>query len=182
MGHLVFPARIGAAEEALRPLVRDHLGDREEARAVPAQLVGASDGTAPELPATAGAIAWPPGEGGRGGWIRTSVFRFWRPVRLPLRYGPALAAQRNALAPGAPRAGQNPPYRLGRRLSAARLPVRPRVTYLVGGRSGSGSSASGCSPGCDGEEAPVTPREVPCGARCVRLPRRRARPGAGGGR
>ncbi|MFD5256997.1 hypothetical protein ACFWM5_29720 [Streptomyces bobili] len=57
MGHLMFPARIGAAEDALRPLVRDHLGDREEAWAVLAQLAGTFHGTVPELVATAGAIA-----------------------------------------------------------------------------------------------------------------------------
>ncbi|MGX1273513.1 hypothetical protein [Streptomyces phaeoluteigriseus] len=57
MGHLMFPARIGAAEDALRPLVRQHLGDREEAWAVLAQLADTFHGTAPELVATAGAIA-----------------------------------------------------------------------------------------------------------------------------
>jgi hypothetical protein len=57
MGRLMFPARIGEAEGALRPLVRDHLGDREEAWAVLAQLIGTFHGTARELVVTAGAIA-----------------------------------------------------------------------------------------------------------------------------
>ncbi|WP_189932870.1 hypothetical protein [Streptomyces aurantiogriseus] len=57
MGGVMFPARIGAAEDALRPLVQDHLGDREEAWAVLAQLIGTFHGTAPELVVTAGAIA-----------------------------------------------------------------------------------------------------------------------------
>ncbi|MGY6026207.1 hypothetical protein [Streptomyces spinosirectus] len=57
LGHLLFPARVRAAEDALRPLVRDHLGDREEAWAVLAQLAGGFHGTVPELVATAGAIA-----------------------------------------------------------------------------------------------------------------------------
>jgi hypothetical protein len=57
MGHLMFPARIGDAENALRPLVRDHLGEREEAWAVLAQLIGTFHGTARELVVTAGAIA-----------------------------------------------------------------------------------------------------------------------------
>ncbi|MFI6034584.1 hypothetical protein ACIBBD_10540 [Streptomyces sp. NPDC051315] len=56
MGRLMFPARIGEAEEALRPLVRDHLGGNEEAWAVLAQIVGTFHGTAPELVVTAGAI------------------------------------------------------------------------------------------------------------------------------
>ncbi|PTM84844.1 hypothetical protein C7821_12322 [Streptomyces sp. VMFN-G11Ma] len=57
MGHVLFPARVRDAEDALRPLVRDHLGDREEAWAVLAQLIDTFHGTAPELVATAGAIA-----------------------------------------------------------------------------------------------------------------------------
>ncbi|MFI6560604.1 hypothetical protein [Streptomyces sp. NPDC050534] len=57
LGHLLFPARVHDAEDALRPLVRDHLGDREESWAVLAQLVGGFHGTVPELVATAGAIA-----------------------------------------------------------------------------------------------------------------------------
>lgn len=57
LGHLMFPARMRAAEGALRPLVHEHLGDREEAWAILAQLMGTFHGTAPELIATAGAIA-----------------------------------------------------------------------------------------------------------------------------
>ncbi|MGI5142416.1 MULTISPECIES: hypothetical protein [unclassified Streptomyces] len=57
LGPLLFPARIQAARDALRPFVRDHLGDREEAWAVLARLMGTFYGTAPELIATAGAIA-----------------------------------------------------------------------------------------------------------------------------
>ncbi|MGW2826470.1 hypothetical protein ACWC24_36615 [Streptomyces sp. NPDC001443] len=57
LGHTLFPARLGAARDALRPLVHDHLGDREEAWAVLAQLIPTFHGTAPELVATAGAIA-----------------------------------------------------------------------------------------------------------------------------
>ncbi|MFE7168547.1 hypothetical protein [Streptomyces sp. NPDC057616] len=57
LGHLLFPARIRDAEDALRPLVRDHLGGREEAWAVLAQLIDGFHGTVPELVATAGAIA-----------------------------------------------------------------------------------------------------------------------------
>ncbi|MGW1721614.1 hypothetical protein ACWCQK_01605 [Streptomyces sp. NPDC002306] len=57
LGHLMFPARVRAAENALRPLVRDHLGDREEAWAVLAQLIETFHGTAPELVVTAGAVA-----------------------------------------------------------------------------------------------------------------------------
>ncbi|MFF3846145.1 hypothetical protein [Streptomyces sp. NPDC002328] len=57
MGRALFPARIGEAEDAVRPLVRKHLGDREEAWAVLAQLIGTFHGTARELVATAGAIA-----------------------------------------------------------------------------------------------------------------------------
>jgi hypothetical protein len=57
MGHVLFPARIQEAEDALRPLVRDHLGDREEAWAVLAQLMETFHGNAPELVLTAGAIA-----------------------------------------------------------------------------------------------------------------------------
>ncbi|WP_367319546.1 hypothetical protein [Streptomyces sp. HUAS ZL42] len=57
MGHLLFPARIRGAEDALRPLVQDHLGDREEAWAVLAQLIETFHGNAPELMMTAAAIA-----------------------------------------------------------------------------------------------------------------------------
>ncbi|MEU1191230.1 hypothetical protein [Streptomyces sp. NPDC005859] len=57
MGHVLFPARVRDAEDALRPLVRDHLGGREEAWAVLVQLIGTFHGTAPELVTTAGAIA-----------------------------------------------------------------------------------------------------------------------------
>ncbi|WP_425247376.1 hypothetical protein [Streptomyces sp. NEAU-NA10] len=57
MGGMMFPARIGEAEDSLRPLVQQHLGDREEAWAVLAQLIGTFHGTAPELVVTAGAIA-----------------------------------------------------------------------------------------------------------------------------
>lgn len=57
LGRTMFPARIREAEDALRPLVRDHLGDREDAWAVLAQLVGTYHGTVPELLTIAGAIA-----------------------------------------------------------------------------------------------------------------------------
>ncbi|MFG2478634.1 hypothetical protein [Streptomyces fagopyri] len=57
LGRTMFPARVGEAEDVLRPLVRDHLGDREDAWAVLAQLVGTYYGTVPELLATAGAVA-----------------------------------------------------------------------------------------------------------------------------
>ncbi|MFI7498731.1 hypothetical protein ACIBVL_09425 [Streptomyces sp. NPDC049687] len=57
LGHLMFPARVRDAEDALRPLVRTHLGAREEAWAVLAQLIGTFHGTAPELMMTAAAIA-----------------------------------------------------------------------------------------------------------------------------
>ncbi|WP_416977302.1 hypothetical protein [Streptomyces sp. T028] len=57
MGHPMFPARAPDAEDALCPLVRDHLGDRAEAWAVPAQIAETFHGTAPELLMTAGAIA-----------------------------------------------------------------------------------------------------------------------------
>ncbi|MFJ9627310.1 hypothetical protein ACIRU8_06340 [Streptomyces sp. NPDC101175] len=56
-GRLLFPARVGEAEDALRPLVRDHLGDREDAWAVLAQLIDTFHGNAVELVVTAGAIA-----------------------------------------------------------------------------------------------------------------------------
>ncbi|WP_262057407.1 hypothetical protein [Streptomyces sp. STR69] len=56
-GQLMFPARVGEAQEALRPLVRDHLGDREDAWAVLAQLIDTFQGNAAELVMTAGAIA-----------------------------------------------------------------------------------------------------------------------------
>ncbi|MDH6454430.1 MULTISPECIES: hypothetical protein [unclassified Streptomyces] len=57
LGPALFPARVRAAEDALRPLVHAHLGDREEAWAVLAQLLDTFHGTAPELIMTAGAIA-----------------------------------------------------------------------------------------------------------------------------
>ncbi|MFD9434341.1 hypothetical protein [Streptomyces sp. NPDC060002] len=57
LGHLMFPARVREAEDALRPLVRDHLGSREEAWAVLARLIDTFHGTVPELVVTAGAIA-----------------------------------------------------------------------------------------------------------------------------
>ncbi|KKD09873.1 hypothetical protein [Streptomyces sp. WM6386] len=57
MGHVLFPNRVQEAENALRPLVREHLGDREEAWAVLAQLVESFHGNVPELVVTAGAIA-----------------------------------------------------------------------------------------------------------------------------
>ncbi|MES5818110.1 hypothetical protein [Streptomyces sp. RG80] len=57
MGHVLFPARVREAEDTLRPLVQDHLGDREEAWAVLAQLIETFHGNAPELVVTAGAIA-----------------------------------------------------------------------------------------------------------------------------
>ncbi|WP_043672719.1 hypothetical protein [Streptomyces xylophagus] len=56
-GQLLFPARVAEAEDALRPLVRDHLGDREDAWSVLAQLIDTFHGNALELVATAGAIA-----------------------------------------------------------------------------------------------------------------------------
>ncbi|MGW3629586.1 hypothetical protein ACWD7F_05395 [Streptomyces sp. NPDC005122] len=57
LGRTMFPARVREAEDVLRPLVRDHLGDREDAWAVLAQLVGTYYGTVPELLVTAGAVA-----------------------------------------------------------------------------------------------------------------------------
>ncbi|MGW7542806.1 hypothetical protein ACWGKQ_17090 [Streptomyces sp. NPDC054770] len=57
LGHVMFPRRAAEAEDALRPLVRDHLGDREEAWAVLAQLLDTFHGTTGELVRTAGAIA-----------------------------------------------------------------------------------------------------------------------------
>ncbi|MGV9451997.1 hypothetical protein [Streptomyces sp. NPDC003635] len=57
MGHTLFPRRVSEAHNALRPLVQEHLGDREEAWAVLAQLMETFHGTAPELVVTAGAIA-----------------------------------------------------------------------------------------------------------------------------
>ncbi|MFG2471687.1 hypothetical protein ACGFXB_40465 [Streptomyces canus] len=57
LGRVMFPARVRDAEDALRPLVREHLGDREEAWAVLAQLLDTFHGTAPELIMTSGAIA-----------------------------------------------------------------------------------------------------------------------------
>ncbi|WP_282701424.1 hypothetical protein [Streptomyces sp. CC219B] len=57
MGHLLFPARLPEAEDALRPLVHDHLGDREDAWTALAQKMETFPGTAPELLITAGAAA-----------------------------------------------------------------------------------------------------------------------------
>jgi hypothetical protein len=57
MGQLLFPARLKEAEDALRPLVQDHLGDREDAWAVLTQLAETFHGNTPELIVTAGAIA-----------------------------------------------------------------------------------------------------------------------------
>jgi hypothetical protein len=57
LGPAMFPARVRDAEDALRPFVREHLGDRKEAWAVLAQLLDTYHGTAPELIMTAGAIA-----------------------------------------------------------------------------------------------------------------------------
>ncbi|MFK0155884.1 hypothetical protein ACIQVL_43595 [Streptomyces sp. NPDC090499] len=57
LGHVMFPRRAAEAENALRPLVRDHLGDREEAWAVLAQLLDTFHGTTGELVRTAGAVA-----------------------------------------------------------------------------------------------------------------------------
>ncbi|MFJ4682160.1 hypothetical protein [Streptomyces sp. NPDC088789] len=57
LGAELFPRRVGEAEDALRPLVRDHLGDREEAWAVLAQVVDTFHGTVPELMITSGALA-----------------------------------------------------------------------------------------------------------------------------
>ncbi|MER6677397.1 hypothetical protein [Streptomyces sp. NPDC000983] len=57
MGPVLFPRRVREAEDALRPLVQEHLGGREEAWAVLAQLMATFHGTAPELVMTAGAIA-----------------------------------------------------------------------------------------------------------------------------
>ncbi|MFJ6895308.1 hypothetical protein [Streptomyces hokutonensis] len=56
-GHLLFPTRVAEAQDALRPLVRDHLADREDAWAVLAQLIDTFQGNAAELVVTAGAIA-----------------------------------------------------------------------------------------------------------------------------
>ncbi|CAL9383530.1 hypothetical protein SUDANB105_01109 [Streptomyces sp. enrichment culture] len=56
-GRTLFPKRVREAEDALRPLVWEHLGGREEAWAVLAQLVDTYYGTVPELVTTAGAIA-----------------------------------------------------------------------------------------------------------------------------
>ncbi|WP_189265619.1 hypothetical protein [Streptomyces fuscichromogenes] len=57
LGRVMFPARAAEAEDALRPLVLDHLGTREEAWAVLAQLLGTFHGTTGELVRTAGSIA-----------------------------------------------------------------------------------------------------------------------------
>ncbi|MEV0090776.1 hypothetical protein [Streptomyces sp. NPDC050738] len=57
LGRSLFPHRAAEAADALRPLVREHLGDRPEAWAVLAQLIETYHGTAPELLATASAVA-----------------------------------------------------------------------------------------------------------------------------
>ncbi|MFF3466773.1 hypothetical protein ACWCQN_29415 [Streptomyces sp. NPDC001984] len=57
LGHVLFPARVHEAADCLRALVHDHLGGREEAWAVLAQLVETFHGNVPELVVTAGAIA-----------------------------------------------------------------------------------------------------------------------------
>ncbi|GGJ45710.1 hypothetical protein [Streptomyces brasiliensis] len=57
LGHVLFPARVQEAAEALRPCVHDHLGDREEAWAVLARLVGRHHGNVPQLVLAAGALA-----------------------------------------------------------------------------------------------------------------------------
>ncbi|MFD9394801.1 hypothetical protein ACFWBB_29910 [Streptomyces sp. NPDC060000] len=57
VGHVLFPARVREAEDALRPLVRRHLAGREEAwamLAMLARLIGTFHGTVPELVVTAG--------------------------------------------------------------------------------------------------------------------------------
>ena len=56
-GHMMFPARVAEAEDALRPLVREHLSDHEDAWAVLAQLIDTFHGNAVELVMTAGAVA-----------------------------------------------------------------------------------------------------------------------------
>lgn len=56
-GQLLFPARVAEAEDALRPLVREHLADHEDAWSVLAQLIDTFHGNAVELVVTAGAIA-----------------------------------------------------------------------------------------------------------------------------
>ncbi|WP_405989468.1 hypothetical protein [Streptomyces sp. NBC_00986] len=56
-GHLMFPARVAEAEDALRPLVREHLADHEDAWSVLAQLIDTFHGNAVELVVTAGAVA-----------------------------------------------------------------------------------------------------------------------------
>ncbi|WP_406119918.1 hypothetical protein [Streptomyces sp. NBC_00989] len=56
-GRLLFPTRVTEAEDALRPLVREHLAGHEDAWAVLAQLIDTFHGNAVELVVTAGAIA-----------------------------------------------------------------------------------------------------------------------------
>ena len=56
-GHLMFPTRMAEAEDALRPLVREHLAGHEDAWSVLAQLIDTFHGNAVELVVTAGAIA-----------------------------------------------------------------------------------------------------------------------------
>ncbi|WAZ25340.1 hypothetical protein STRCI_006831 [Streptomyces cinnabarinus] len=57
MGRALFHERVREAEDALRPLVEEHLGEREEAWAVLAQLMETFHGNTRELVMTAGAIA-----------------------------------------------------------------------------------------------------------------------------
>ncbi|MGW3306851.1 hypothetical protein ACWDG9_09725 [Streptomyces sp. NPDC001073] len=56
-GQLLFPARVSEAEDALRPLVREHLAGSEDAWSVLAQLIDTFHGNAVELVVTAGAVA-----------------------------------------------------------------------------------------------------------------------------
>lgn len=57
LGTWLFPARMREADDALRPLVHDHLGAREDAWAVLAQLAETFHGNPRELVTTAGALA-----------------------------------------------------------------------------------------------------------------------------
>ncbi|MGR3868412.1 hypothetical protein ACUXZZ_07460 [Streptomyces graminifolii] len=56
-GQLLFPTRVSEAEDALRPLVREHLAGSEDAWSVLAQLIDTFHGNAVELVVTAGAVA-----------------------------------------------------------------------------------------------------------------------------
>ncbi|MFJ8058322.1 hypothetical protein [Streptomyces sp. NPDC096142] len=56
-GRLLFPARVSEAEDALRPLVREHLAGHEDAWSVLAQLIDTFHGNTVELVVTAGAVA-----------------------------------------------------------------------------------------------------------------------------